>query len=443
MSPVNKKIWIAISTPFQVNFFYPIIKKLEDEFDFVITARRHDRIYSMLDALGLDYVPVGTHGGRGLGEKLQAYAENVQRLIPIVKREKPCLLLTERWPEAVRVAFGFDIPAWTIYFDEREKHVNRMVFPLSEKVFAPTFYSTAQLQACGVNPSSIVWFKGFHTCYLKSYIQEVNRDEDPFKSDVPNIIVRPEPEFASFFPERRGILEKTVSTLAFDGAEKDFNLVVIPRTKEQAARYAKYNVNISDKAFPCNPVFYADVVLGAAETMLMEAFVLGKPSVSTIYWEESKPVSFLHRFIPHTLDPKEAARATLEFLDDERKREFNKRVQSVVHWMENPIEKIEKEIRRILLSERVVEKRRKRRSKIEIYVDILNAISLSRLKITDIMKRANLSYTQAKSTLEQLESKNLIRREMDRRGCEYFRASAEGIEVLAEYRKIAERLLEE
>jgi len=439
MSPANRKIWIAISTPFQVNFFYPIVKKLEGEFEFLITARRHDRIYSMLDALGLDYLPVGVHGGRELSEKLQAYAENIKRLIPIIKKEKPCLLLTERWPAAVRAAFGFSIPAWTVYFDEREKYVNRMVFPLSDKVFAPTFYSNSQLQACGVDPSKIVWFKGFHTCYLKSCTSEIDDEEEILESDIPNVIVRPEPEFASFFPERRGILEKTVSTLTFNGAGRDFNLIVIPRTKEQAIRYSKYKVQIPDKAFPYNPVFRADVVLGAAETMLMEAFVLGKPSVSTIYWEESKPVSFLHRYIPHTLDPKEAAKATLEFLNEDVKKEFNRKVQSVVHSMDNPIDKIEREIRRVFLNEDVPEKR-KRRSSLEIYVDILNVISLNRLKITEVMKKANLSYAQAKRKLEQLESKNLIRREFDKRGCEYFKATVEGLEVLTDYRKIADKL---
>jgi len=440
MTAPNRKIWIAISTPFQVNFFYPIVKKLEGEFEFLITARRHDSIHPMLDALGLDYIPVGVHGGRELSDKLQAYAENIKRLIPLIKREKPCLLLTERWPAAVRVAFGFSIPAWTVYFDEREKYVNRMVFPLSDKVFAPTFYSKSQLQECGVDPSKIVWFKGFHTCYLKSYESKIEDEEWDLEPDFPNIIVRPEPEFASFFPERKRILEKTVSTLSSNGAGRDFNLVVIPRTKEQAIRYSKYNVQIPEKALPYNPVFHADVVLGAAETMLMEAFVLGKPSVSTIYWEESKPVSFLHRYIPHTLDPKEAAKATLEFLDEDVKRDFNKRVQSVVRSMDNPIDKIEMEIRRIFLNEDIPEKRRRRRSALEIYVDILNVVSLNRLKITEIMKKANLSYAQAKCKLEQLESRNLIRREIDKRGCEYFKATFEGLEILTDYKKIAEKL---
>ena len=94
-----------------MNFFYPLIKRLAGKFEFFITAREHDRIFSMLDARGLDYVPVGKHGGTQLDGRLQAYAQTVQQLVPLVKKERPDVLLTERWPEAVRVAFGLDIPA--------------------------------------------------------------------------------------------------------------------------------------------------------------------------------------------------------------------------------------------------------------------------------------------------------------------------------------------
>ena len=30
-----------------------------------------------------------------------------------------------------------NIPSWTIFYDEREKHVNQMVFRLATKIFIP------------------------------------------------------------------------------------------------------------------------------------------------------------------------------------------------------------------------------------------------------------------------------------------------------------------
>src|ERR1022692_3730656 len=117
-----QKIWVAMSTPFQANFFAPLIKKMEGEYKFLVTPRSHDNIFSILRAKKIDFIPVGVHGGKELPDKLEAYARTIQEMLPIVQKEKPDLLLTERWPEAVRVAFGLDIPAWALFYDEREKH---------------------------------------------------------------------------------------------------------------------------------------------------------------------------------------------------------------------------------------------------------------------------------------------------------------------------------
>jgi predicted glycosyltransferase len=61
-----KKIWVAMSTPFQANFFAPLIKELEGEYQFLVTARDHDGIQSILKSKGIDYVSAGKHGGKRL-----------------------------------------------------------------------------------------------------------------------------------------------------------------------------------------------------------------------------------------------------------------------------------------------------------------------------------------------------------------------------------------
>jgi len=438
----SRKIWIAISTPFQANFFYPLIKKLEKKFDFIITARNHDRIFSILNAKGLKYFPVGKHGGAELEGRLEAYAQNVQQLIPLIKNEKPDLLLTERWPEAVRVAFGFDIPAWTIYYDEREHHVNRMVFPLSTKVFAPSFYTPVEMRRNGVDAEKIVWFNGFHTCYLKGQAMSKENVFRELGFEQPVILVRPEPEFATFFSQKQDILERTVYLLANnDGAKNDFNVVVLPRTKNQALYYAKYPVTVVDDAIPENPVAHADVIVGAAETMLMEAFVLGKPAVSTVYWRESKPVAELHKYIPHITDPKVAAAKSLEYLDPKEQYEFREQAKLIVNLMENPILKIEEEINKLYTEAKPIKAESpKRRSQIEIYMIILQTIAFRPLKLTHIMQVANLSYSKVKKDIAWLKKRELVEGRGDPAGGESFKATTEGLKLLANYRKVEEKL---
>jgi len=202
-----RKVWIAMGTPFQANFFAPVIEELQGEVEFLVTPRDHDNIKEILDAKKIPYTLVGKHGGKELDGKLTAYAKNIEEFVPLIAKEKPDLLLTERWPEAVRVAFGFDIPAWTIFYDERERHVNQMVFPLSSKVFAPRFYSFEDLYKNGVaDPERVVWFNGFHTGYLKGQPPTKPDPRGRLGVEPPVILVRPEPDFATFVSGHEPVL---------------------------------------------------------------------------------------------------------------------------------------------------------------------------------------------------------------------------------------------
>jgi predicted glycosyltransferase/predicted transcriptional regulator len=430
-----KKIWVAMSTPFQANFFAPLIKTLEKEYEFLVTSRAHDNIFSILKAKKIDFVPVGRHGGKELPDKLQAYAQTIEEMIPIVRREKPDLLLTERWPEAVRVAFGFDIPAWTIFYDEREKHVNQMVFPISAKVFAPKFYTLQDLYRNGVtDPEKIVWFNGFHTCYLKGEEQNSENAYAKLGAKPPIVLVRPEPEFASFFPSHKPVLETAVANIAKSGMA---SVVVMPRTEAQTVRYRRMDVNIVDESTSMCPVSNADVALGAAETMLMEALVLGKPAVSAIYWTLSKPVVELHRYIPHSTDPKQLTDYVERLLGSDERKSFKEKASLLVRNMDNPIAIMIDEIRKIGME--MEEVTLKRRSRMEILLDIIQASSLQPLRPTHIMRAANISYNELKPIVDSLETKGLITSE-ETFGGRYYHATSDGLRLLEEYRAFKDKL---
>ncbi len=435
-----KKIWIAMSTPFQANFFAPLIKELENEFEFVITARQHDGIFAILNAKRISYIAVGKHGGRELGSKLEAYAQTIQEMLPIVQREKPDLLLTERWPEAVRVAFGLNIPAWAIFYDEREMHVNQMVFPLASKVFAPRFYTLEELYKHGVaDPEKVVWFNGFHTCYLKDEKIEAGNPFDKMGIKAPIVFVRPEPEFASFFPNHKPILEKSVEIMASNGRA---NVVVLPRSEVQKTRYAQMrDVTVLQSSMFDSPVAHADVTVGAAETMLMEAFVLGKPSVSAIYWQESRPVTELHRYIAHSTDPAQIASYTEELLNDPARKNFTDKASLLVKSMDNPVRLMIDEIRRMNEDEKE-RVNLGRRSRLEILLDIIQAASLRPLRPTQIMRNANISYNELKKIVNNLEAAGLLSCEETFNG-KMYQTTEEGLKILEDYRGLRQRLFAE
>lgn len=433
-----RKIWVAMSTPFQANFFAPLIEKLSNDYDFIVTAREHDRISSILEARGIEFVNVGKHGGKSLESKLDTYAKNIQELLPVVKKERPDLLLTERWPEAVRVAFGLNIPSWGIFYDEREKHVNRMVFPLLNKVFAPRFYTLQELYQNGVaDPSRIVWFNGFHTCYLKG---ERKNGDNPFKKlglKEPVVLVRPEPEFASFFPEQKPILSKAVESIV---KRNNSSVVVIPRTQSQKNLYASIGAEILDIPSHESPVAHADVVVGAAETMLMEALVLKRPTVSAIYWELSKPVIELHRYVKHSTDPRLVSEYVNMYVEDEeQRRAFSERAELIVRSMDDPVKIMEEEILRI--ESREEKESLRRRSQLEIYVDVIRAVSVRPLRTTHIMNTANVSYKELRKIIEKLERKTLITVESSVDG-KYYTATEQGLRLLEEYKSLKSKLFD-
>jgi len=437
--PKIRKIWVAMSTPFQANFFAPLIKELQGEYDFLVTARDHDNILSILNAKRIDYVTTGKHGGKLLGDKLEAYAQAIQQMNPLIQKAKPDLMLTERWPEAVRVAFGLNIPAWTIFYDERERHVNQMVFPLASKVFVPRFYDFQELYQHGVTDlDNVIWFNGFHTGYLKG--SEITT-ENPFKKlgmESPVVFVRPEPEFAAFFPDRRPVLQKAVEMIAKNG---NATVAVLPRTEKQARLYSQMDgVNVLDSSMVDSPVAHAEVAVGAAETMLMEAFVLGRPAVSAVYWEASKPVVELHRYIPHSTDPTQIAKYVDNYLDEDERKNFMEKASLIVKTMDNPVKFMIDEIRKMNTGAKE-EAAFKRRSRMETMVDVLQAAALRPLRPTHIMKEANISYNELRGFIEDLEKKGLIRVEATLGG-KYYQATSDGLQVLQDYRRFRERLLD-
>jgi predicted glycosyltransferase/predicted transcriptional regulator len=428
-----------MSTPFQANFFAPLIEELQGSYEFFVTAREHDGITSILDAKKIDYVTTGKHGGKRLENKLEAYAQTIQMMLPLVEKEKPNLLLTERWPEAVRVAFGMNIPAWTIFYDEREKHVNQMVFPLASKIFAPRFYSFQEMYQHGVtDPDKIIWFNGFHTGYLKD---TPISQENPFKKagiDSRVVFVRPEPEFASFFENYQPILEKSVDIIS---KNKDATVAVLPRTEKQRQHYSRMNnVKVIESSWHDSPVAHADVTLGAAETMLMEAFVLGKPAVSAIYWAPSKPVLELHRYIAHSTDPGQISRYVNGYLDADETKAFSEKASLIVKTMDNPVRLMIDEIKRIDEAPRE-DAALKRRSKLEVRIDILLAASLRPLRPTHIMKAANISYNEFRVIVDDLERRGLIKVETTLGG-KYYQSTDDGLRLLQDYKQFRERLFE-
>ena len=186
------------------------------------------------------------------------------------------------------------------------------------------------------------------------------------------------------------------------------------------------------------PSAHADVVLGAAETMLMEAFILGRPAVSAIYWDLSKPVLELHKHISHSTDPEVIAKNVERYLDPVEARRFSEKATSLVGNMDNPARRMIEEIR-LLSRPMPTEERVRRRSRMEVLVDVVQATALGPCRPTQVMRHANVSYSEFKEIAEILERKGLVKSETTFAG-KFFQTTAEGLQMLSEFKGIRARL---
>lgn len=83
----------------------------------------------------------------------------------------------------------------------------------------------------------------------------------------------------------------------------------------------------------------------------------------------------------------------------------------------------------------------KRRSKIEIYMEILRSLSEGTKRAAHIMYHAHLSYAQTKSYLNHLLRNNLIFQE-ERYGKKVYGITPKGKEILENYKKIQKSIVE-
>ncbi|RLE93686.1 MAG: hypothetical protein DRN04_06040 [Thermoprotei archaeon] len=80
--------------------------------------------------------------------------------------------------------------------------------------------------------------------------------------------------------------------------------------------------------------------------------------------------------------------------------------------------------------------RKGRRSKLEIYASIIEAVKKEKkCRITKILLYANLSYDRLTRYLSDLEKAGLVKKEYDERGT-YYHVTEKGEEFLKEYQRI-------
>lgn len=270
---MKKKIWFDITNVPHVNFFLPIIRKYEEEFDIIFSLRDFAETKSLFEKrIDKPYIEVGQHKG---GNKLR-------KIIGVVER---IFLLNKQIPNFdIKISVGGDASCiiakirrkLSVTFDDNEKAPNWRYAPFSDLAFWPKVVPQQKLRK-QLFKKNLYQYNGYkEDFYLANY-----EPNPAFLGQLPfehYVVVRPENIKANYVEGRQSIVPELLKELDAQG----YNILFLPRY-ESDRDYAQGIKNIyipKDAVNGLDACYYADAILTGAGTMAREAACLGVPSVS-------------------------------------------------------------------------------------------------------------------------------------------------------------------
>ena len=270
---MKKKIWFDITNVPHVNFFLPIIRKYEEEFDIIFSLRDFAETKSLFGKrIDKPYIEVGQHKG---GNKLR-------KIIGVVER---IFLLNKQIPNFdIKISVGGDASCiiakirrkLSVTFDDNEKAPNWRYAPFSDLAFWPKVVPQQKLRKQFFK-KNLYQYNGYkEDFYLADY-----QPNPAFLEQLPfehYVVVRPENIRANYVEGRQSIVSELLKQLDAAG----YNILFLPRY-ESDRDYAQGVKNIympKEAVNGLDACYYADAILTGAGTMAREAACLGVPSVS-------------------------------------------------------------------------------------------------------------------------------------------------------------------
>jgi predicted glycosyltransferase len=277
-------VWLDVVTPKDALLVHCLLPALHKrKLDFLVTAKEQTQTIQMLKLLGIPCIQVGRYG-KTLEEKLVQEQKRVLGLVALFReRETPKVLWTHGGVDAVRTAFGLQIPI--VYSNDtlHATHVARLVSPLVDWLVAP-------------KPFGKSWSKfGIPRWRIRLYdgVEEVGWIKNAADSDTPSeikeyseqgplILFRGVEHRASYFQASRIDATKLLRRLSKIAA-----VVCLPRYEEEKKEVEGIdNVWVPKKTTLAHHILPAvDLVVGSGGTICRESALLGIPTISFHFWD--------------------------------------------------------------------------------------------------------------------------------------------------------------
>ena len=277
------KIWVDLANSPHVPLFEPIVRALRDRGDdVVITVRDHAQTLPLAERAFPEATVVGGASPAGRLGKTRTIAGRSVTLRSFALRAKPDVALSHGSYAQVVSARSARIPAVTM-MDYEHQPANHLSFRLAKRVVVPEAFPDDALRRFGARDKS-VRYAGF-----KEELYLTNTRPDPgvlrgLGLDPARVTaaLRPPPEGALYHRGGNTRFAAVLDHVLAEGAQ----VVLLPRTAEQAARYRREGIVVPDSP-PDGATLIAtvDLTVGAGGTMTRESALLGTPTY-TVFMAE-------------------------------------------------------------------------------------------------------------------------------------------------------------
>ncbi|MBN2330200.1 MAG: DUF354 domain-containing protein [Candidatus Aenigmarchaeota archaeon] len=273
------KIWIDLTSLPHIHFFRAFIKNMGSAGnDVLVTSREFGMMNDILDKNGIDYVSVGSHGGKDLESKLVKSSARISELAKLISREKPDIGLSKHSVECARVSFGLGIPSIMVMDHETANAAMRLMVPLTGHIVAPKAIPLKYLTHLGAQGVS----QFYGVCELAHFYDFKPKDdvleELGLRKGRKIVIARSEPMLSAHNDHESrlyGVLEGILKS------RDDVDIVFIPRGESDTGKFSKLDLFVPEESVDTLSLYsFANLMIGAGSCMNREASIGGCPTIS-------------------------------------------------------------------------------------------------------------------------------------------------------------------
>ena len=268
------KILIDIGHPAHVHFFSRPIKIWQEKgCEIVVTSRHKEMATDLLDALEVKHTPLSIMNNGGIVGMTRELFQRDLKLLQVVRKEKPDILIGIGGIFAAHVGFVTRTPSLVFYDTENATLSNLITYPFCSQVVVPECYN-AWL------PKWNLKYPGYHELsYLHPNILKANKKiaiENGLQPDKKNFLIRVVSWQASHDLNEKnwslGLLRDITKYLAQEGN------VIISAEGELPADLKQFGYTGAPEKIH-HLLAYLSMFIGESATMASECAVLGVPGI--------------------------------------------------------------------------------------------------------------------------------------------------------------------